>query len=129
MGREAFEMSVSPTVNLLKPPPVPETPTFTRTLVLIFPNSSATASETGKTVLEPSISIVPLSVISGSGSLAGSVVVELVVTGRAVGVGSSSSPPQAATASARSRPTTSGAAYQIRSFVLNEFITLRPSLL
>ena len=32
IGREAFAMSVSPRQNFLKPPPVPETPTVTRTL-------------------------------------------------------------------------------------------------
>src|SRR5687768_8538162 len=56
IGRDAFEKSVSPRQNFLKPPPVPDRPTVTRT----FPrfeiwNSSAMASETGKTVLEPSI--------------------------------------------------------------------------
>ena len=60
MAREASEMSVSPTVNRLKPPPVPDTPTLTRTLGWILLNSSATASLMGKTVLEPSISTVPL---------------------------------------------------------------------
>ena len=32
IGREASEMSVSPRQNFLKPPPVPEMPTVTRTL-------------------------------------------------------------------------------------------------
>ena len=58
IGRDASEMSVSPVVNRLKPPPVPDTPTFTRTSGCILPNSSATASDTGNTVLDPSISIV-----------------------------------------------------------------------
>ena len=50
------EMSVSPRQNFLKPPPVPEMPTVTLTCCfLAFWNSSATASVTGKTVLEPSI--------------------------------------------------------------------------
>ena len=59
MGRDASDISVSPAVNLLNPPPVPETPTFTRTFGYNSLNSSATASETGYTVLEPSISTDP----------------------------------------------------------------------
>ena len=47
-------MSVSPRQNFWKPPPVPEMPTVTRTAALAFWNSSATASLTGKTVLDPS---------------------------------------------------------------------------
>ena len=48
-------MSVSPRQNFLKPPPVPEMPTVTLTAPFFaFWNSSATASVTGKTVLEPS---------------------------------------------------------------------------
>ena len=55
IGREAFEMSVSPRQNFLKPPPVPEMPTVTLIApFLAFWKSSATASVTGKTVLEPS---------------------------------------------------------------------------
>ncbi len=51
-------MSVSPRQNFLKPPPVPDMPTVTRTLPrLEIWNSSAKASETGNTVLEPSILI------------------------------------------------------------------------
>ena len=51
-------MSVSPRQNFLKPPPVPETPTVTRTLPRFWIwNSSAYASEIGNTVLEPSILI------------------------------------------------------------------------
>jgi hypothetical protein len=47
--------SVSPRQNFLKPPPVPDTPTVTRWRpCFAFWNSSATASVTGKTVLEPS---------------------------------------------------------------------------
>ena len=53
-------MSVSPAVKRLKPPPVPETPTFTRTPGCTLLNSSATASEMGYTVLEPSTSMVPV---------------------------------------------------------------------
>ena len=86
MGREALLMTVSPTVNLLKPPPVPETPTLTRTLEWILLNSSATASVMGKTVLEPSISNVPES--------SGAVVAVVPV--------SSSFPPHATTSSAPS---------------------------
>src|SRR5687767_15369451 len=55
IGREAFEMSVSPRQNFLKPPPVPEMPTVTFTCCFFaFWKSSATASVTGNTVLEPS---------------------------------------------------------------------------
>ncbi len=51
-------MSVSPRQNFLKPPPVPDMPTVTRTLPrLEIWNSSAKASEIGNTVLEPSILI------------------------------------------------------------------------
>src|SRR5690349_22861063 len=56
MGREAFEISVSPRQKRLKPPPVPAMPTVTRTLPFLeIWNSSATASAIGNTVLEPSI--------------------------------------------------------------------------
>jgi len=55
IGRDAFWMSVSPRQNFLKPPPVPLMPTVTFRLRLAFWNSSATASVTGNTVLEPSI--------------------------------------------------------------------------
>ena len=58
---EASEISVSPAVNRLKPPPVPEMPTIGWVLPWSFWNSSATACEIGETVLEPSISITPLS--------------------------------------------------------------------
>ena len=47
ISSDALDMSVSATVNLLNPPPVPETPTFTLTLECTLLNSSATASETG----------------------------------------------------------------------------------
>src|SRR5690606_4608582 len=60
IGREALLMSVSPVQKREKPPPVPETPTGTRTSGATFMNSSATASVIGKTVLEPSISTLPL---------------------------------------------------------------------
>jgi hypothetical protein len=47
IGREASEISVSPRQNFLKPPPVPEMPTVTRTLPFLdFWKSSATASVT-----------------------------------------------------------------------------------
>ena len=53
-------MSVSPLQNFLNPPPLPETPTVTRTLPPVrIPNSSATASLTGNTVLEPSMVMLP----------------------------------------------------------------------
>ena len=35
IGREPFEMSVSPRQNFLNPPPVPEMPTVTRTWPLV----------------------------------------------------------------------------------------------
>jgi hypothetical protein len=54
IGRDAFWTSVSPRQNFLKPPPVPLMPTVTFRFLLAFWNSSATASVTGKTVLEPS---------------------------------------------------------------------------
>ena len=52
-------MSVSPAQNFSKPPPVPEVPTVTRTPGFSLWNSSATASVSGATVLEPSMRIVP----------------------------------------------------------------------
>ena len=55
IGREASEISVSPRQKRLKPPPVPEMPTVTRTLPRLWIwYSSATASVIGNTVLEPS---------------------------------------------------------------------------
>src|SRR6185503_7760143 len=55
IGREALETSVSLRQNFLKPPPVPEMPTVTLTCCFFaFWKSSATASVTGNTVLEPS---------------------------------------------------------------------------
>ena len=47
IGREASDISVSPILNLLNPPPVPETPTLTLTSGYTLLNSSATASEIG----------------------------------------------------------------------------------
>src|SRR5688572_17563132 len=55
IGRDASLMSISPLQNFENPPPVPERPTVTRTLLLLRTNSSATASDMGKTVLEPSM--------------------------------------------------------------------------
>ena len=46
MAREAFEMSVSPAQNFLKPPPVPLVPTVTRWPGFFFWNSSATQNRT-----------------------------------------------------------------------------------
>src|SRR3546814_7811240 len=55
IGRDASEISVSPRQNFVKPPPVPDTPTVTWMLPAVSDwNSSATASVTGYTVLEPS---------------------------------------------------------------------------
>jgi hypothetical protein len=62
MGRDAPVMSISPLANFLKPPPVPDLPTVGCTFGCAFANSSATASEIGSTVLEPSMRIVPESV-------------------------------------------------------------------
>ena len=52
-------MSVSPAQNFSKPPPVPEMPTVILTSGFSSRNSSAAASVSGPTVLEPSIVIVP----------------------------------------------------------------------
>ena len=59
IGREASEMSVSPAQNFSKPPPVPEMPTVILTSGLSSRNSSAAASLSGPTVLDPSILIEP----------------------------------------------------------------------
>ena len=59
IARDASEMSVSPAQNFSKPPPVPEVPTVTRTPEFCSWNSSAAASLSGATVLEPSMLIVP----------------------------------------------------------------------
>ena len=59
IGLDALLILVSPLENFLNPPPVPETPIVTRTLGSTALNSSATASVTGYTVLEPSILISP----------------------------------------------------------------------
>ena len=52
-------MSVSPAQNFSKPPPVPEMPTVIFTSGFSSRNSSAAASVSGPTVLDPSIVIVP----------------------------------------------------------------------
>src|SRR5215210_2800345 len=59
MGREASEMSVSPAQNFSKPPPVPDAPTVILTPGCSSLNSSPAASANGKTVLEPSILMLP----------------------------------------------------------------------
>jgi hypothetical protein len=61
IGREASLMSVSPRQNFWNPPPVPEMPTEMSTFGFAALNSSAIASLIGKTVLEPSTRIIPLS--------------------------------------------------------------------
>ena len=61
IGREASLMSVSPRQNFWNPPPVPDMPTEMSTFGFAFLNSSATASLMGKTVLDPSTRIMPLS--------------------------------------------------------------------
>src|SRR5215211_1559471 len=59
IGREASEMSVSPAQNFSKPPPVPEVPTVTLTSGFSALNSSAIASVSGPTVLDPSTRMSP----------------------------------------------------------------------
>ena len=59
IGREASLMSVSPAQNFVNPPPVPDSLTLTSTPGLAALKSSATASEIGRTVLEPSMTIDP----------------------------------------------------------------------
>src|SRR5262245_56886654 len=54
IGREASWKSVSPAQNFLKPPPVPLTPTVTRTSGATLRYPSATASLMRNTVLDPS---------------------------------------------------------------------------
>ena len=107
MGREASEMSVSPAQKRLKPPPVPETPTCTRTFGATLRNSSATASEMGKTVLEPSMSTSPERLPRSSFGIMASV-------GAAVG---SSPPPQAATTSATAAKSVASIADLLRNSV------------
>ncbi len=68
IGREASEMSVSPAQNFLKPPPVPEVPTATVTPLFSPSKPSAAASDRGATVLEPSIWIVPESLVAAGRS-------------------------------------------------------------
>ena len=59
MGREASLMSVSPLQNFLNPPPVPDIPITNRAdPPMDLPQSSTMASDMGKTVLEPSMSVV-----------------------------------------------------------------------
>ena len=60
IGREASEMSVSPAQNFSKPPPVPDWPTVIFTFGFSVWNCSAAAWANGKTVLEPSMAISPL---------------------------------------------------------------------
>ena len=68
IAREALAMSVSPLQKRSKPAPEPIDATFTCTPEVARPNSSAQASAMGKTVLEPAISIVPLSAASACSS-------------------------------------------------------------
>ena len=110
IARDALEMSVSPAQKRLKPPPVPETPTCTRTFGATARNSSATASEMGKTVLDPSMPTSPERLLrSSSGSKAP--VVDDVPCG--LGVVEGSSLPQAAT----TRATTANSAASIADFL------------
>src|SRR5215213_10572712 len=59
IGREASEISVSPAQNFSKPPPVPEVPTVTLASGFSALNSSAIASVSGPTVLDPSTRMSP----------------------------------------------------------------------
>src|SRR5436189_1416508 len=60
MGRDASQMSRWPRTKFLKPPPVPDLSTLSATPRCCLLNSWATACESLKTVLEPSISIFPV---------------------------------------------------------------------
>src|SRR4051794_30442667 len=66
IGREASAMSSSPLQNFLKPPPVPEMPMLIFTSGCSLLKVLATASVMRNTVLEPSISILPLSLAEPS---------------------------------------------------------------
>src|SRR6187431_615290 len=70
IGREASLMSVSPAQNFVKPPPVPDSLTLRSTPGLAALKSSAAASEIGRTVLEPSMTIVPVTAAPLGASLA-----------------------------------------------------------
>src|SRR4051812_8720880 len=59
IGRDASEMSVSPAQNFSKPPPVPDSPTVIFTFGFCCWNCSAAAWAKGKTVLDPSMAILP----------------------------------------------------------------------
>src|SRR4029453_11244265 len=59
IGREASQTSISPFTNFFIPPPVPDLSTLIATPLFNLENSCATACESLKTVLEPSISILP----------------------------------------------------------------------
>jgi len=60
IGRDAFEMSVSPAQNVLNPPPVPLVRTVICTPKFSFRKSSAVRVISGATVLEPSRRTVPV---------------------------------------------------------------------
>jgi hypothetical protein len=59
LGREASQISVSPLVNCLNPPPVPDTPTGTVTLGQTSRKLESAWIVIGATVLEPSTTIFP----------------------------------------------------------------------
>ena len=59
IGREASAMSISPAQNFSKPPPVPDSPTVTLTFGFSPWKPSAAAWANGKTVLEPSMAMLP----------------------------------------------------------------------
>ena len=76
IGREASLMSVSPAQNFVNPPPVPDSLTLMSTPGLAALKSSAAASEIGRTVLEPSMTIdpdtgAPLAAVDGAPALVG----------------------------------------------------------
>ena len=64
MPRDALEMSVSPLQNFWKPPPVPDVATVTVTFGYCPWKLSAASVASGATVLDPSMTIAPLSDVS-----------------------------------------------------------------
>src|SRR6185369_16294393 len=60
IGRDASQISSLPSTKFLNPPPVPDLSTLICTPALSARNSSAIACVNLKTVLEPSISILPV---------------------------------------------------------------------
>ena len=102
IGREASEITVSPAVNFLNPPPVPEMPTGIWTCGCSFRKSSAAATVTGYTVEDPSMTISPE---SGPGCAASP-----LTAGRAVAAGAGASPGDAVAPATGAAPFSAGAA-------------------